>query len=170
LRAPPAYPWYEIPNGEWDELAALASVRETKTAVASNTRYWRGDPNIVGLCGEWVYGLLSGQPMNLSPDIWGQGSEDFPGVDVKASGRARQLGLSIFGRPKAPLYFLVDVDLERHLCQPLGYATREMLEHGTTRNFGTGDRLYVPTTELVSADELLAKYLKHTSDQRSSHV
>jgi hypothetical protein len=161
VRAPPFYPWYSIPDLEWDELAAIAAARDEKTAVASNTRYWRSDTNLPGLCGEWAYACVSEQPMNKTTEIWGQSSDDFPGVDVKASTRARHLGLAIYGRPKSRLYFLVDVDLERRLVQPLSYATAAMLESGERRDYGNGERLYVPAHELVSADVLLARLLRH---------
>ena len=65
----------------------------------------------------------------------GDGGEDFPGVDVKATDYTPPF-LKRDG--KAPFRALVHVDLARHNGRYVGCATGEMLDAAPFRNVGRG--------------------------------
>jgi hypothetical protein len=124
---------------------------------------WRDNSNLVGLCGEWCYAVLTGQDDKWTPERFYDGGVDFPGVNVKASASQnhRHLLANVYGGLATPFYFGVTVDLDRRLAHPLGYATRGQMERGAGANLGTGRRQGVLVTELLSGDELLAMALRH---------
>lgn len=161
MRLPPFYLWTEIPDDAWSALLGLAAQREERQAKVHTSRYWRENPHLPGLCGEWLYGNLTGQEMSWTPEVWTAG-EDFPGVDVKTTTHARSPHLSGGNeqRVKAPLLFGTAVDLDKRLVKGLGFATRPMLAAAPWRKYGHGSAHRLEPRDLLSADELLAQFLR----------
>jgi hypothetical protein len=162
MKAPPFYPWFKVGEDEWTELVALAEAREELQAVAHTSRFWRPDPHLPGLCGEWVYGLLTDQEMDRTPEIWhDQRGEDFPGIDVKTTTYWGDPHLLVGNEQgmKARLYFAAAVNLEQRLVKPLGYATRDLITAAPIREYRHGRRHRLMPHELLSADELVARVL-----------
>jgi len=165
--APPSYPVFDLEMTQldgrpvFDVLSEVAAVRDGMQSVDTFGHHWRPDAHLVGLCGEWVYGCLSDQldHLNLDREIIGLAATDFPGVDVKSSGRGDWLLANVGNHLKAPLYFALKVDVERRLVRPLGYATRQMMRDGPGRDWSTGHRDGLRTIDLISADVLLARLL-----------
>lgn len=157
-----SYQWILIPDLAWAELAALEAARDKRAAKAPNTRYWRPNPNLPGLAGEWGYGAISDQLMNMTPEIWhDQLGQDFPGVDVKATTNKGNPHLNHGDEQelKSPLYFGALVDLDEHMVKPLGYATRAMLQAAPRHRYRHGEVGRIHPAELLTADMLLSRLL-----------
>lgn len=159
---PPFYLFLDPQERDRALLNALADEREARQAVATTSRWYNPEPHRSGVWGEWSYSVLTGQPMNVSPEISDRG-EDFPGVDVKTSTHWHgepHLKVSDVQGFKARYYFAVRFDPEKGLVHPLGYATREMLQQAPTRRYGKehGAAHYIPAHKLLSADAILARY------------
>jgi hypothetical protein len=125
-QAPSILDMVEIPMQEWVVLLSEAKVKDARSAQAHWTRVWAKDFNLRGLMGEWLYSKLTGIPRKRG---FGDGGEDFPGVDVKTSS---YLVTPWLRHPATePLrtryYALVAADTEQRLCRYVGYATADEL-------------------------------------------
>lgn len=69
----------------WKKLEFAASLRDAQKKAYASSRYWNGRSHFIGLCGEMVYGIVTGQEPDLTLRQLGDGGSDFPGVDVKTT-------------------------------------------------------------------------------------
>jgi hypothetical protein len=154
----PDYPCYSITPETWDRLRAIASKRDEKSAVASNTRVWNPQHNLLGLIGEAVFSVLCGMPMNESDEI-SDGGFDFPGIDCKATPHwsSPRLLRHADDPLKASVYFLAAVNLADRRVRPVGYATRAMIAEAPHVEYGHGPTRTLLEGSLLSADELIPR-------------
>ena len=67
-------------------LTKVAEARERQKASYASSRQWAdGSTHLIGIIGEWRYGLAIGQPPDLQLLANGDNGSDFGGVDVKCS-------------------------------------------------------------------------------------
>ena len=124
-------PW-TIPDVVWASLKAEAAQKDALSEKAEWTRELRPDFNFVGLLGEHFYSFLSGLPRKTG---FGDGGEDFPGIDVKTVAYYYDPILKV-NEIRTSYYALVAVALESRLIRYCGYADRAMIERAPTSTFG----------------------------------
>lgn len=115
-------------------LRAELAQKNQRSQQVDWTRELNPDFNLLGLIGEHFYGELTGQERHRG---FGDGGEDFPGVDVKAVAYYHDPILKV-ERVRTDFYALVAVDMTSRLIRYAGYADREMIESSPIRDFGRG--------------------------------
>lgn len=137
----------------WAKLEQAAARLDALSDRAGNTRRWTPGFNLVGLAGEACFARAAGIPF-VAKAALGDGGEDFPGIDVKAtSSTAPTLHLTApAGEPlRAAHYALVHVDVAARSAAYLGYATAAMLEQAPRRDLGNGPTRALPAPRLRRA-------------------
>lgn len=132
---------------EWEHFAAVAAERDAISDRVAWTRRWSPEFNLLGVVGEAHYGMLVGLEREAA---FGDGGQDFPGVDVKATSHWREPRLlRLQADPlKADHFALVAVHLEWERARYVGYATREELLAADVREYGYGPTLTIVESEL----------------------
>jgi hypothetical protein len=129
--------WRVFTDLEWVELEQLAAEKDAVSERVSWTRRWNAEFNLLGEVGEEVYARVLGIERTAH---FGDGGEDFPNVDVKATSHCDEPRLlRLLDDPLRAAYFcLVAVDLEGHRGRYVGWATREELAAGEVIEYGFG--------------------------------
>jgi hypothetical protein len=145
LLGPHDWRWYTTP--EWAELEAQALEKDRLSDSVSWTRRWSPEFNLLGEVGEETYARILG--VNRTSHF-GDGGQDFPGVDVKATSRWQKPRLLrlVGDLLRASFYCLVAVDLTGQRARYVGYATRKELEEAKALEYGYGP------TRTIFADAL----------------
>jgi hypothetical protein len=136
-----------VPERCWAELVEQAKEKDVRSDQAEWTRRWSPDFNLAGCVGEWLYELLTGIPRRRG---FGDGGNDFPAVDVKASKYYADPYLRwILGDPmRASFYVLAAVDLSKRMARYVGYATSSELSVAPIMDFGRGPRRVLSERDL----------------------
>jgi len=137
--------WRHYWAEEWEPFVAEAARRDEVSDRVEWTRRWSPEFNLIGVVAEGLYGEITGQERLAG---FGDGGEDFPGVDVKGTSHyERPMLLRLASDPlRAERFCLVAVDLKGHSARYVGYATREELAAAPEREYGYG-----PTRTLTEA-------------------
>lgn len=140
--------WRYFTDGEWSMFEQRAAERDAVSNRVEWTRRWSESFNLLGVVGEALFGELTGQERS---DRFGDGGEDFPGVDVKATSHHKNPRLLRLATDplRAEYFALVAVNLEIKRARYVGYATREALAQAPQFEYGYG-----PTRTLFEEDLL----------------
>lgn len=83
MKQPHPRRWHSL-AAFWDWLHWLGGEREKQKEHYASTRNWNDEPHVIGLLGEQVYALETGQAINTALNRGGDSGIDFPdGTDVK---------------------------------------------------------------------------------------
>jgi hypothetical protein len=115
-------------------LRAEVAQKNQRSQQVDWTRELNPDFNLLGLLGEHFYGELTGQERRRG---FGDGGEDFPGVDVKAVAYFNDPILKV-EKVRTTYYALVAVDMPSRHIRYCGYATGPMIEASPIKDFGRG--------------------------------
>jgi len=139
--------WRHYWAEEWDPFVAEARRRDEISDRVEWTRRWSGEFNLIGVVAEGLYGEITGQARSAG---FGDGGEDFPGVDVKGTSHfAKPMLLRLATDPlRAERFCLVAVNLKSHTARYVGYATRSELAAAPEREYGYG------ATRTLTEDQL----------------
>lgn len=130
--------------GELPALTEVAAARERQKASYASSRQWAsGSTHLIGIIGEWRYGIVIGEPPDLRLLAAGDNGSDFHGVDVKCSTYLPNPDLKVnpedFAKG-AHAFALVVVHQELELACFVGWASaREMLA-SPLRDYGYGPK------------------------------
>lgn len=139
----------------WQHLYDVAMKRENQKKDFPTPFKWKKfPPHFIGLCGEKVFSLVFGLPVNEDLIITGDGGYDFVvngnKINVKTTIYWHDPHLKEMINPKwwADYYFLVALDTQRKRGRLCGWASQEELYNGYRQDYGYGSRLVVFNDEL----------------------
>lgn len=146
--------WIDL-TSIWETLRAVAKKRDDQKRKFATSRYLNPDSHFHGLLAEHIFGLETGQNINLELLIEGDGGQDFPGTDVKGATYWTNPSLILFTDDalRANKYALVALDIEGKRGYLVGYATREEVQKAEIRDFGYGPRLSISADKLHDWNE-----------------
>ena len=126
-----------MPDHDWAQLVAESQVKDARSAVASWTRPWNQNANLIGNAGEWGFEAVSGIPRHRA---FGDGGRDFADIDAKGCGQfdTPRLRWPLSDRLVASYFALVAVDERRHLTRYDGWATRAEMSAAPLIDLGYG--------------------------------
>lgn len=125
-------------------LTAVAEARERQKQNYASSRQWAsGSTHLIGIIGEWRYGLAIGEPPDLRLLASGDDGSDFHGVDVKCSTYLPNPDLKV--NPEdfdkgARAFALVVVHQELELACFAGWASARELREAPLKNYGHGPK------------------------------
>jgi hypothetical protein len=143
--------WYDL-LPVWRKATEAAAQRDGQKRGFASSRYWNQESHFLGLLGEYVYGHVSRQEVNLTLDVTGDGGLDFPGIDVKAT---RYYTKPYLKHPATsnrwpPFFVLVAINVDARLGRYCGHIAGHALQkHGTLRDFGHGPQRTMDEFELI---------------------
>jgi hypothetical protein len=140
----PIHDWRWFTSRDWNELKQTAAAKDEVSDRVAWTRRWNPKFNLLGEVGEELYSRISGIPRRTH---FGDGGEDFPGVDVKGTShweKPRLLRLET-DLLRASFFALVAVDVVGHRARYVGYATRDELVSAEVIEYGYG-----PTRTIIA--------------------
>ncbi|NAL77289.1 hypothetical protein DYY65_03430 [Nitrososphaera sp. AFS] len=134
----------------WNVLEAASELRDNQKRGFASSRYWNDKGHFIGLLGEMVYAIKTGQEINLDLIIYGDGGIDFRDVDVKSSPYWRSPYLLIpVGKPmRVNNYVLVGIDIPNKRGYIIGWATKEDILVAERVNFGYGESYRLTSNQL----------------------
>ena len=148
--------WFDL-RLHWPTIARVGAER-----LAQKQHYATHDPknaqsDLIGTAGEIVWSLYSGQKCDLTLRPAGDGGEDFPGLDVKATPywRAAHLLHPEDARHWAEWYALVGIDCEGRRGRIFGVTRGLALRLAPVRRFGHGPQHALPYTALGPPSQYL---------------
>lgn len=146
----PTFAWIDL-VGFWHAAKEAADKRDAQKRGYETASYRNENPNFVGLLGEYVYGEITGRPVNLELLALGDGGFDFPSVDVKATPyKTGHLLHPAAAEKWAPYFTLVVIDMEQKIGRYCGYAEGETLRLSpSVVNYGFGPQRSLAQHELV---------------------
>lgn len=125
----PVSRWWRVLPRHLEAAARYAAAVRARLG-RPNAHPWTGDgrEDVYGYVGQLVYGAETGQTPRWVIDPRGDGGEDFPGTQVKATRRPRAVvyvNLRQFAAyPRVNRYAFVLLDVDRHRGRVLGWVTK----------------------------------------------
>ena len=139
----------------WQHLYDVAMQRETQKKDFPTPFKWdKFPPHFIGLCGEKIFSLEFGLPMNEELIKTGDGGYDFivnnKKINVKTTIYWHDPHLKEMTDPKwwADYYFLVALDTQRKKGRLCGWASQKELQNATVKDYGYGSRLTIDYKDL----------------------
>lgn len=122
---------------DWQEMQRAAAAKDEVSNRVEWTRRWNPRFNLLGEVGEELFSRVTGLPRHSH---FGDGGEDFPGVDVKATSHWQSPRLLRLETDplRAELFALTAVDIVGHRARYVGYATRDELVAAEIQEYGYG--------------------------------
>lgn len=119
-----------------------------------STKLWSStSTHLLGLIGEWRYGLEIGRSPDMSLNVMGDTGTDFDGVDVKACTYMEDPHLKVRHEDfekGATAYALVLVEERHRRAAYLGWQTAEYMRNAPLWNYGNGPMHYVDWRDLLA--------------------
>ena len=136
----------------WVRLRALAEERYQQKDGFASSRYWNPDSHFVGLCGEVLYALATGERVDTRLLLEGDGGSDFRGgVDVKTCRFSRDAYLKHpVGAKRWPeVFVLCYLDKQQQAGRILGWVQAGVLKDSNeVKDFGHGPQHVLHQTQL----------------------
>ena len=138
----------------WADLKAIAKERHEQKKGYASSRYWNLDSHLIGIAGEALYAMKTGQRVDRKLRAFGDEGSDFPdGADVKTCTYRYDpiLKHPVWSKKWPALFVFCFVDPKKQEGMIVGYATPEMLRGGPVRDFGHGDQFTLDADKLLPA-------------------
>jgi len=144
---------YNLNNSLFDYCHALAKKRMQQKESYKSSNPLSKNYELVGILGECIYGLLTGELLDTRLKQKGDDGYDFKGgVQVKTSEKHKAKHLIEYKNKdfsKFKYYVFIVVDLENKTGEVIGYiSVKDFLANKKIINFGYGERYAIDLTKL----------------------